>query len=77
MFLGALMQMLALTSDEIANFKQNKQVSNINERGKKFIKTLKINILFLVIYYWSFSGSMFPCFVLFIDILSSSCWLIL
>ena len=59
MFLGALIQMLGLTSDAIADFKQNEQVSNINERGKKLIKTLKIKFIFyfissyvLLIFFW-------------------------
>ena len=59
MFLGALIQMLGLTSDAIADFKQNEQVSNINERGQKFIKTLKIKFIFyfissyvLLIFFW-------------------------
>ena len=59
MFLGALIQKYSLTKDEIANFKQNEQVSNINERGKKFIKTLKIKFIIyfissyiLLIFFW-------------------------
>ena len=65
MFLGALIQMLGLTSDAIADFKQNEQVSNINERGKKFIKLLKIKFIFyfissylLLLFFW-FYVSMF------------------
>ena len=59
MFLGALIQMLGLTSDAIADFKQNEQVSNINERGKKLIKKLKIKFVLyfiltfiLLIFFW-------------------------
>ena len=59
MFLGALMQKLGLTSDAIADFKQNEQVSNINERGQKLIKTLKIKFILyfvsnyiLLIFFW-------------------------
>ena len=59
MFLGALIQMLGLTSDAIADFKQNEQVCNINERGQKFIKTLKIKFILyfvssyiLLIFFW-------------------------
>ena len=59
MFLGALIQMLGLTSDAIADFKQNEQVSNINEREKKFIKLLKIKFIFyfissyaLLLFFW-------------------------
>ena len=65
MFLGALIQMLGLTSDAISDFKQNEQVSNINGRGKKFIKTLKIKFILyfissylLLIFFW-FYVSMF------------------
>ena len=80
MFLGALIQMLGLTSDAIVDFKHNEQVSNINERGKNLLKHLKLNlffILFLVIYFCSFSGFMSPCLVLFIEILNFFYWLIL
>ena len=57
--------MLGLNNDAIANFKQNEQVSNINERGKKFIKILKIKFILyfissslLLVFFW-FYVSMF------------------
>ena len=65
MFLGSLFQMLGFTSNAISNFKQNEQVSNINERGKKLIKSLKIKFILyfifsyiLLIFFW-FYISMF------------------
>ena len=59
MFLGALIQMFGLASDAIADFKQDEQVSNINERSKKFIKALKIKFIIyfissyiLLVFFW-------------------------
>ena len=65
MFLCALMQILGLTNDAIADFKQDEHVSNINERGEKIIKKLKIKFKFyfissyiLLVFFW-FYVSMF------------------
>ena len=52
MFLSELVQMLELTNDSIADFKQSNESKNVNERGKKLIKGLKIRftIYFIFIY---------------------------
>ena len=59
MILCALMQMLGLSSDAIADFKQGEDINNINERGQKLIKTLKIKFILyfvssyiLLIFFW-------------------------
>ena len=59
MFLGSLMQMLGLTADAIADFKQDEEINNVNERGKKFIKTLEIKFILyfissyiLLVFFW-------------------------
>ena len=52
MFLSVLMQKLGLSSDAIADFKQNEETNNINERGQKLIRKLKIKfiIYFILVY---------------------------
>ena len=59
MFLGALMQMLGLSSDAISDFKQSKELENINEKEKKLIKKQKIKFVFyfllsslLLLFFW-------------------------
>ena len=49
MFLGALMQILGLSSDTIIDFKQSEEEKDINERGEKLIKKLKIKFIFFFI----------------------------
>ena len=49
MFLGALMQMLGLSSDTIIDFKQSEETNNINERGEKLVRKLKIKFIFFFI----------------------------
>ena len=49
MFLGALMQMLGLSSDTIIDFKQSEETNKINERGEKLIRKLKIKFIFFFI----------------------------
>ena len=49
MFLGALMQMLGLSSDTIIDFKQSEETNNINEKGEKLIRKLKIKFIFYFI----------------------------
>ena len=49
MFLGSLVQMLGLSNDAIIDFKQNNEGDNINERGEKLIKKLKIKFIFYFI----------------------------
>ena len=52
MFLGALVQMLGLSNDAISDFKQDKETDDVNERGQKLIKKLKIKfILFFILSY--------------------------
>ena len=59
MFLGSLVQMLGLSSDAITDFKQSEEINNVNERGEKLIKRLKIKFVFyfilgyiLLIFFW-------------------------
>ena len=59
MFLGSLVQMLGLSNDAIIDFKQSEEINNINERGEKLIKKLKIKFVFyfilgyiLLIFFW-------------------------
>ena len=59
MFLGALVQILGLSNDAIIDFKQSEEINNINERGEKLIKKLKIKFVFyfilgylLLIFFW-------------------------
>ena len=49
MFLGALLQKLGLSADEISDFKQSKETNNINENGQKLILKLKIKFVFYFI----------------------------
>ena len=49
MFLGSLVQMLGLSNDAISDFKQSEEIDNIDERGKKLIKKLKIKFVFYFI----------------------------
>ena len=49
MFLGALVQMLGLSNDAIIDFKQNNEDNNINEKGEKLFKKLKIKFVFYFI----------------------------
>ena len=52
MFLGAFMQMLGLSNDAIINFKQSEEKNNVNERGEKLIKKLKIKfVLYFILSY--------------------------
>ena len=52
MFLGALVQMLGLSNDAIIDFKQNNEENNINEKGEKLIRKLKIKfILYFILGY--------------------------
>ena len=53
--------MLGLTNDAIADFKQNEQISNINQRKKKLIKKIKIKFILyfistymLLVFFWFF-----------------------
>lgn len=59
MFLGALVQMLGLSNDAIINFKQSEEANDVDERGQKLIKKLKIKIIFyfilghiLLLFFW-------------------------
>ena len=65
MFLGAIVQMLGLSNDAIVDFKQDEEINDINEKGKKLIKKLKIKFVFyfilsyaLLLFFW-FYISMF------------------
>ena len=49
MFLGSLVQMLGLSNDAITDFKQSEEINNVNERGEKLIKRLKIKFVFYFI----------------------------
>ena len=57
--------MLGLTNDAIADFKQNEQISNINERRKKLIKKIKLKFIiyfissYLLLAFFWFYVSMF------------------
>ena len=58
-FLGALVQMLGLSSDAIIDFKQSEEKNNVNERGEKLIKKIKIKFVLyfiltylLLIFFW-------------------------
>ena len=51
--------MLGLSSDAIIDFKENEEIINVNERGQKLIKKLKIKFVFyfilgfiLLIFFW-------------------------
>ena len=65
MFLGSLVQMLGLSSDAITDFKQSEEINNINERGEKLIKKLKIKFVlyfiltFLLLIFFLYYISMF------------------
>ena len=48
-FLGALVQMLGSSNDAIIVFKQSEETNNINERGEKLIKKIKIKFVFYFI----------------------------
>ena len=57
--LGILIQMLALSSDAIIDFKQSIEEKEFNKRGEKLIKKLKIKFVFyfiisflLLIFFW-------------------------
>ena len=59
MFLGALVQMLGLSNDSIIDFKQDEEIKDVNERGEKLIKKLKIKFVFyfilgyiLLLFFW-------------------------
>ena len=49
MFLGALVQMLGLSNDAIIDFKQSEDTENVDKRGQKLIKRLKIKFVFYFI----------------------------
>ena len=49
MFLVSLVQMLGLSNDAIIDFKQSEETNNINERGEKLIKKIKIKFVFYFI----------------------------
>ena len=58
MFLGSLVQILGLSNDAIIDFKQSEE-KNVNERGEKLIKKLKIKFVFyfilgyiILIFFW-------------------------
>ena len=52
LFLGALVQMLGLQNDAITDFKQDEETNNVNERGEKLIKKIKIQfVLFFMLSY--------------------------
>ena len=52
MFLGALVQMLGLSNDSIIDFKQDEEIKDVNERGEKLIKKLKIKfVLYFILGY--------------------------
>ena len=44
------MQILGLSSDTIIDFKQSEEEKDINERGEKLIKKLKIKFIFFFIF---------------------------
>ena len=48
MFLEIFIQMLGLSSDLIIDFKQSKETNNLDERGEKLIKKLKIKFIFYI-----------------------------
>ena len=57
--LSALMKMLGISSDVITDFKQSEEINNVNERGQKLIKKLKIRFVYyfilsyiLLIFFW-------------------------
>jgi len=59
MFLEIFIQMLGLSSDLIIDFKQSKETNNLDERGEKLIKKLKIKFVFyfistyiLLLFFW-------------------------
>ena len=59
LFLGALVQMLGLSNDEIIAFKQDKVTNNIEDIGTKLIKKIKIKLVLyfiltyiLLIFFW-------------------------
>ena len=49
MFLSSLVQMLGLSNDTISDFKQDKEINDINERGQKLIKKIKIKFVFFFV----------------------------
>ena len=59
MFISGLVQMLGLSNDSITDFIQSKETNDVNERGKKLIKKLKIKFVLyfiltfiLLIFFW-------------------------
>ena len=59
MFLSIAIQKLALSDDAVIDFKQSKEVGDINEKGQKLIKKLKIKFVFyfilsflLLLFFW-------------------------
>ena len=49
MFLGALVQMVGLSSDAIIDFKQSEEKNNVNERGENLNKKiLKLNLFYIL-----------------------------
>ena len=52
MFLGGLIQLLGLSNDSIIDFKQSVEKNNVNEKGEKLIKKLKIKfVLYFILSY--------------------------
>ena len=49
MFLGSLLQMLGLSDDAIIEFKQSGEIGNVDKRGQKLIKKIKIKFVFYFI----------------------------
>ena len=59
MFLGGLVQMLGLSNDSILDFKHIEEKNNVNEKGEKLIKNLKIKFVIyfilcyiLLLFFW-------------------------
>ena len=59
MFLGGLIQLLGLSNDSIIDFKQSVEKNNVNEKGEKLIKNLKIKFVIyfilcyiLLLFFW-------------------------
>ena len=59
MFISGLVQMLGLSHDTVIDFKQSKETNDVNERGKKLIKKIKIKFglyfilsFILLIFFW-------------------------
>ena len=49
MFLGALVHLLGLTNDAIIEFKQSGEIGNVDKRGQKLIKKIKMKFVFYFI----------------------------